>query len=49
MHDCPYRIYQGLQLHHEEFVTHDNCQQVIRERFYEQDYDQLKVSTSYFS
>ncbi|XP_059092149.1 short transient receptor potential channel 5-like [Tigriopus californicus] len=28
------RIYQGLQLSLEDFVTHDSCQQVIRESFY---------------
>eukprot|EP00095_Tigriopus_kingsejongensis_P004592 maker-scaffold416_size178335-snap-gene-0.25 protein:Tk04592 transcript:maker-scaffold416_size178335-snap-gene-0.25-mRNA-1 annotation:"short transient receptor potential channel 5-like" len=41
------RIYQGLQLNLEDFVTHDNCQQVIREAFYGgQERDQLAEESS---
>ena len=28
------RVYAALQLEHREFVTHDNCQQVIRRAFF---------------
>ena len=29
------RIYEAIQLNHKDFITHDNCQQVVRRAFYD--------------
>ena len=39
------RIFQALDLRHKDFVTHDNCQRVVREEFYDEQYDKFKDSS----